>query len=683
MSDDSFVSSDGEQSGASSGEDRYASGESVRRVYHQQVPQIDGAINGAIASRRWLRKNETAYANRPAGDSIFPRNAINYSVYDDSDQFGVLANDNREVVGVYNDADGVPVARIVEQPPPEANANYTHMQSAMGYKLNRAQGIDPDARAKSEIEHISNPEDNVYGEASIVDARRKEATAVEARAVFFNRKHAQAFADQDLSRDDMYDGYNLRAPHAARTPQLEHSWRHVLDAPSAPLLPEGATAHQVVHGEARVDRCETSAPYVRQPHMYAQSEQIRTDNLPLHNTHTYRGSEDTHDQSRRMGEGVVSHTRTTPRRPDRANPAPELNAVTPTGVGAVPRAKVNASVTIDDNARQQQQPTKGLQPHVPSARIQSKVLTRDGSDAIDVGTTPRMLAEACPVVKSAMVRTKAHNLQRQGGDDHTVQRLAEDDGTPQVTARRAFPTEGSRTLSDDDILMTETLFSEPSVPGGKVNAKQTVEGTDVIQVFDKDTRPETHFKGARIRSDEDAPLPTRASVRQPNQLQRATAPTPLRCVVAIGDDRLPTCEAATWHGNLSYGTTNASTGLRRVDEGMDQLDTTRNNASHAASVSAPSSHTSSASHRSRVTTRAQSGKQFLPDRLEQVNGVERAKLEVRVDAAHQLVADRSTPVSALYGSMADLNQRPSIGTVESTGRETPLCWESATRGFVA
>ena len=43
-------------------------------------------------------------------------------------------------------------------------------------------------------------EDNVYGEATIVEARIKEATAVQARNVFFNRTHAQSFADQELAR---------------------------------------------------------------------------------------------------------------------------------------------------------------------------------------------------------------------------------------------------------------------------------------------------------------------------------------------------------------------------------------------------------------------------------------------------------------------------------------------------
>lgn len=687
LSDDSFVSSDDEPVQGPqylSDEDRPANAQRVRNAYHSKVEMPDSHPDGLVGGRRFLRKNETAYANRPANDYILPGYAQSNSWLDSSDRFGLLVDDTREVVGTFNDENGNPIARIVESKPPPPDKNYAHMQKGLAYKLNRAQGIDPDARAKSEVEHIANPEDNVYGEATIVEARIKEATAVQARNVFFNRTHAQSFADQELARDDIYDGYNIRAPHKARTPALEHSWRHVLDAPTAPKLPEGLTARRAVHGKARAERCENAAPYSRQPHAHQTFEQIDTKTIPLHSPcDTDRGHEDTHERGRRVGSGAVTGAKAVPRARERPDRKPELGAVALGGTGGVAQVRVHEIVTISDNDREQNQPTKSMQPTVDGSRVQSEACTREGGDVNDVGTTPRMRAEAAPVVTSTTYRTTRNNIQRAGGDDQTVQRLKEHDGTPHVSARRALPFQGARDLSEDDIRMTELLYAEPGVLSAKLDGIHTADGTDATDVKNKDVRLGTQQTADKIRSAEDATLPERATLSQPDQLRLATSSVPTRRVVAIGEDRIPTLEAATWHGDLSFGAAQASVRSRRVDENMDQLNTTRNNESHPGAVIAPASDTSMPTHRSCTTTRAQSGKGFLPDRLEQPNQVERTKIEQRVEAQQQLCADRATPISALYGTTAEHNQRASIGEYEASGRETPLRWEAATTGFLA
>lgn len=687
LSDDSFVSSDDEAVQGPqylSDEDRPASAQRVRDAYHSKVEMPDSHPDGFVGGRRFLRKNETAYANRPADDYIVPGYARSNSWLDSSDRFGLLTDDTREVVGTFNDENGKPIARIVESKPPPANANYTHMKKGLAYKLNRAQGIDPDARAKSEVEHIANPEDNVYGEATIAEARIKEATAVQARNVFFNRTHAQSFADQELARDDIYDGYNMRAPHKARTPALEHSWRHVLDAPKAPDLPEGLTARRAVHGKARADRCEHASPYSRQPHAHQAFEQIDTKTIPIHTpSDCERGHEDSHERARRVGSGPVSGTKATPRDRERAERKPEMSSVALDGSGGVAQIRMHEIVTIADNDREQNQPAKPMQPAVSGSRVQSEACTREGGDVTDVGTTPRMRAEAAPVVGSTSYRTTKNNVQRAGGDDHVVQRLKEHDGTPLVSARRALPFQGARDLSDDDIRMTELLYAEPGVLSVKLDAIHTVDGTDATAVKGKDLRLGTQQTVGKVRSGEDASLPERATLKQPDQLRLATSSVPTRRVVAIGEDRIPTLEAATWHGDLSFGAAQSSVRSRRVDEQMDQLTTSRNNESHPGAVVAPASDTSMPTHRSCATTRAQSGKEFLPDRLEQPNQTDRTKIEQRVEAQQQLCADRATPISALYGTTAEHNQRASIGEFASSGRETPLRWEAATSGFVA
>lgn len=690
MSDGSFASSsdegsDDEPRGQPPPDARPASAQRVREAYHSK-PELPGTLpDGAVGGRRFLRKNETAYAHRPADDHVLPGFARSPFWSDASERFGLLADDDREVVGTYHDAQGNPIARIVESRPPPANANYSHMQKGLAYKLNRAQGVDPDARAKAEVEHRANPADNVHGEAAIAAERIQEATAVQARNVFFNRTHAQSFADQELARDDIYDGYNLRAPHVARTPVLEHSWRHALEPPTAPELPEALTARRTVHAAARADRCERAAPYARQPHAHRACEQIDTEHMPLHSAHaTVRGHEDTHDRSRRVGAGAVATARAAPRRRERAPRKPETAARSPSGAGGVQHVRVHEIVTLADTEREQAQPTKSVQPGVDGGRVYGEECTREGGDVVDVGTTPRMRAEAAPTTAAATtVRPARGNVQRQGGDDRTAGRWKEHDGTPQVSARRTLPFEGARALSEDDLRMTELLHAEPVVLGGALGGIHTVGGTDATGVRGEDLRPETRELQGKLRPADDAPLPERATLAQPEQRRLATSSVPTRRVVPIGEDRVPTLESATWHGDLSFGGGQASTRSRRVDEGMDQLTTGRSNASHPASVAAPSSDTSMPTHRACATTHAEAGTDFLPDRLAQPNRVDRTKIEQRVDGERKLCADRATPVSALYGTVAEHSQRASIGAFETNGRETPSRWEAATAGFVA
>ena len=89
-----------------------------------------------------------------------------------------------------------------------------------------------------------NGRDNVYGDATLTEARIAEVTAAESRNHFFNRTHQQDFSERDTARNDIYDGYNLRAPHINRTMPLEHSWRATLPQQEPRMQPEGIVARQ-------------------------------------------------------------------------------------------------------------------------------------------------------------------------------------------------------------------------------------------------------------------------------------------------------------------------------------------------------------------------------------------------------------------------------------------------------
>ena len=229
LSNDSFVSSDEEGFG-----DVAATSLDMHKAYFSTAPYGDDSV--FPEGRKFLRKNEAAYDNRPATENVLPHHFMNSNWSDVRDQHG-LATDDREVVGYYVDEKGTRVAEIVESLPPPPDKNYSHMHASGRHHLARALGYDPHVyHRKVETEGVTNPADPINGDAQLSATRIEEGKEFQERSLFFNRSHVHDVPEMETSREG-YDGLNpsRSAPERVRA-SLEHSWREAQPPPQAPSL---------------------------------------------------------------------------------------------------------------------------------------------------------------------------------------------------------------------------------------------------------------------------------------------------------------------------------------------------------------------------------------------------------------------------------------------------------------
>tara|TARA_B100000787_G_scaffold169949_1_gene163046 strand:+ start:2755 stop:5244 length:2490 start_codon:yes stop_codon:yes gene_type:complete len=227
---------------------------------------VAATLNDVDMSRRHLRKQESRYSNKNT-ESILPMAAQGTTNCAELDNFMLIDETNgKEMVGHYVDSRGHPVAEVWESKPPPPDADYkSSAPETSNLKLTRLMGFDPHKEIKKlEIEGVVNPSESMNGDADFSAQRIAQTSELTARSVYFNKKHAQKFADYDSKRGDMYDGFNDKRTPTERVHRLEPTHRNDTGEFREPGLGHQASGKQIHKVTAK--RLEISKPWTRDPH---------------------------------------------------------------------------------------------------------------------------------------------------------------------------------------------------------------------------------------------------------------------------------------------------------------------------------------------------------------------------------------------------------------------------------
>lgn len=654
-SDDSFVSSDGEQVDAGPA----ATSLDLRDAYFSdaQMPPDQPSTFG----RTFLRKQETAYAHASASENVLPLPSRRAHCSDTRDQHG-LAEDRREVVGYLVDpASGQPVAEWVEERPPPPNKNYSHWHKQGGGLLSRALGYDPHVEhSKVEVGGITNPADPINGDAQLSSTRIAEVSERQDVATWSSRSHVQQFAEQDAGRDQ-YDGLNprLSAPERVLS-KLEHSWRETQPPPQAPALPSlnNSVGDTPVHAAHSTKRREVGDAFARRPAVGRQVTRLDSVmDIPLATAvKTEREGEG--------GEAAFASSATAMRavavgdagRPERA--AEQLHDAPRVDVAVTQQGAVRSAAPDHVEGRREGEGGELAQAqastHAPQPPEAASCAEREGGEDAELQRIEAARAERLGHA------SMPHEGQREGCDPPALHRAADAAGggdvAPVMHTQQVRLRADARANAISPQAMLQSL-------GKIVHASACVGGTDARRV-NTATRAEGHVaSNAPHARCTDQPTPKRAD---------HTAPIPMRAhvslgaaSVSIGEDRWPFDDEATF----VYGGSQSAVGAPRTAVTSEAdgrcvdraLELRRGNAGGGA-------HTVAAQPRaSPAPSRAQSGSVLGPERLT----AHHVGYERRIDASVSLNEERCTPVRALSAKDVPLNQpryRSEVGW--SGGRET-------------
>lgn len=686
---DSFESSD-EHSDESDRDDELAasplsvaaSPSSVRDAYHTRPIIPSDQPDGWVGGRRFLRRNVNDYQVESNDYTLapYPRGL---TAADMPSKFGLLEQDDREVVGNYLDPEtGKAIAHIVEQRPPPANANYCHLLKGNQRRLLAAQGISEhwEGRGpKKEAQHFANGPDNVYGDATLSAARIEEVIASEGKNPFFNRTHEQQFSDQDLSREG-YDGYNLEAPNYTRALPLETSWRH-LNKKKAPAMRSQALVPQYrVDPEHKTRRKELTDVYRRAPHRFSAIEQISTANLPLASVSALRGNEDIHrpDLATTHAAVVNGGVSVKPRVKERKERLPELSGEPLPGTSQVRASRVASDVDVRPGDREDKQlPPAHNQAHQVAPQSRAEETTRVGSDSVAARRATALTSHP-PVSASTLVLTKSH-CEREGSD--SVRRTRTDASQPVVECTRERD-EMREHVGGDVCPAPKPAATQAAQPVGLVPGKQTITRGDIQSVSEE--RAGSHLTGRRIIGEGDGVETSRSSQETCCYPLRRGSSVVGRRIDSLDPERLPKHETATWRfgqgrssvaSNPVYGVEDTNLPSRALQD------------AHERDPNIGASQHSAAPHRSAAEcTLAQSGKDFGPDRMTEKRPAHWSHHEMPVKAEVQIDCQRSTPIPRMYGAgNPNVDMRPMNGGAisESPRCETPVRVQMADRGLIA
>lgn len=262
--DSAYSDESDDSSGASWG--GAASAASMKQAFAEPVaPTLNNDVD---MSRRHLRKQESRYSNKNT-ESVLPMTAhgTRSCSSEGLDDFMLIdETSGKEMVGHYVDSRGHPVAEVWESKPPPANADYkSTAPETSNLNLTRLMGYDAHKEIKKgEIKGIVNPSQRLNGDADLSRDRLAQTSEITARNVYFNKKHAQTFADYDFQRSDMYDGFNDKRTPTERVHRLEPTNRNDTGEFREPGLGHTESGKQI--NNVTTTRLEISKPWTRHPH---------------------------------------------------------------------------------------------------------------------------------------------------------------------------------------------------------------------------------------------------------------------------------------------------------------------------------------------------------------------------------------------------------------------------------
>lgn len=609
--------------------------------------------------RQFLRKQETAYTNRPAGENVLPLPARASFCSDTRDQHG-LAEDDREVVGYVLDPDsGQPVAEWVEELPPPPNKNYSHWHKQNGGLLNRAMGYDPHVvYKKKETEGVLNPADPINGDAQLSSTRIAEVSERQEIATWNSRTHQQAFAEQDSGRDQ-YDGLNpkLSAPQRVLT-KLQHSWRETQPPPQAPLLPTYNNSVGPAHPQRTLNRKESGPAFWRRPAVGRSVVQLDSVmDIPLATVKTQREKEN------------ESATTTT------ATSMTAMRAVITADVGRVQKdpeimqKQDRASITVEQASVRADQPqtleqmregvvqtNQGIS-HIPASAAITVDGQREGSEDAELVRIEAVYTSN--LGESAMAREG----EREGGEATSLSRAADAAGGGNVAAVRKMHGDQSRDLREDTRMNSISPTAMLHSLGNVVHASATASGIDAIRVDTTRAQSNVMSTASTATATETAPTKRTTHVSHAPFKSKHKA---VGNIIRMNEDRIPFDDSATF----VFGGSVSETG-RVVGSSTDGMQ--RDRAKQVSGSANAQSHTTSAYTRASVApSRSNSGSYFGPERLKQTHNVSRTRLDQRINGQVSFGNERSTPVTALLGTDTPLNPSIQHGHVQTNnGRETP------------
>lgn len=688
-------------------------------------PATFPASEPSTHGRTFLRGQQTAYANLPASSNTLAPHARPTACNDARDQHGRMPDD-REVVGVFVDAQGNVVAEQVENLPPPPDRNYSHTREGNRHMLKRAMGYDPDVyHRKAEVYKELNPAENINGDAQLSAVRIAEATEHHERDTFMRRDHTQAFAATDTGRDD-YDGYNPKrsGPERVRA-TLEHSWRETLSAPQAPpnpTLTQGSKATSHALHEAR--REEIAGPFDRRPHAAfvstsATSHAVHAVNRrELSDTYTRRpvagvdlGNAEIpvvsataareFEGRRAAGHGIHgdvpihAKSSTTLRSPEAALPGGRAHATE--GIAGAARHAQPRVTPGDREASGSARPTDVAA--LAGGLAAPRAHERHGGDSI---SARRAVTTTVDGLGSSV---GARGAQRAGGESTALHRAVDADGGGSGGAHgtAAGPVRGAhavRPLTADSTrahtatrghtvvqeaaraeAVHRTGHSDSTQGHGatrgevveqdarRAEAVHRVSGTDAravhAQTFD------AHSEGfAAHTASTDVAMPLRASHSTAVPVRVEGAHTLGAGVMHLGEQRLPTDDTATWRFG---GVEGAGASAANVPHAVDNLADDRATDIGWEGSRGATSHEVAAPTHSHAPLRATAGAMFGPDRLSASRSSSHRRMDQRIGGQVSLSEDRSTPIRALLGEDAHLNESRApidrIGEVRLSGSD--------------